>query len=163
LPSVNVLALSTISVSTFSSRSSSSALRTKNPSPTPRPSPPVDIAVSTTLAYSAIVNLIFVSLLVVHRQVDYRVFGIMLHGGIPGVVLALIAFKHVTSHGPEGALTLALGLIIFFIAAWHPCDVSNPPESPAPRQSALNGLPSSCFPSVRRSASPPPVPEHSAP
>ena len=80
---------------------------------------PVDIAVSTTLAYSAIVKLIVVPFQVARRQISYRVLGIMLLGGVPGVVFGSILFKHVAAHGPKTALSLALGLIIFFTAAWH--------------------------------------------
>ena len=80
---------------------------------------PVDVAVSTTLAYSAVVKLIVVPFQVARRQVDYRVLGIMLLGGIPGVVFGSVAFKHVAAHGPKAALSFALGLIIFFTAAWH--------------------------------------------
>jgi uncharacterized protein len=80
---------------------------------------PVDIAVSTTLAYSAIVKFIVVPFQVARRQINYRVLGIMLLGGIPGVVFGSVAFKHVSAHGPKSALTFALGFIIFFTAAWH--------------------------------------------
>jgi uncharacterized protein len=80
---------------------------------------PIDVAVSTTLAYSAVVKLIVVPFQVARRQINYRILGIMLLGGVPGVVLGSILFKHVASHGPRAALSFALGLIIFFTAAWH--------------------------------------------
>jgi uncharacterized protein len=80
---------------------------------------PIDIAVSTTLAYSAVVKLIVVPFQVARRQINYRILGIMLLGGVPGVVLGSILFKHVASHVPRAALSFALGLIIFFTAAWH--------------------------------------------
>jgi uncharacterized membrane protein YfcA len=80
---------------------------------------PADVAISTTLAYSAIVKFIVVPFQVARRQIDYRVLGVMLIGGIPGVVFGSLAFKHVSAHGPKAALTLALGLIIFLTAAWH--------------------------------------------
>jgi uncharacterized membrane protein YfcA len=80
---------------------------------------PVDIAVSTTLAYSAIVKFIVVPFQVVRRQIDYRVLGIMLAGGVPGVVFGSVAFKRVATNGPKAALSFALGAIIFFTAAWH--------------------------------------------
>src|ERR1700733_10952899 len=80
---------------------------------------PVDIAVSTTLAYSAIVKLIVVPFQVARRQINYRVFGIMLLGGVPGVIFGSVAFKHVAAKGPKAALTFALGFIIVFTAAWH--------------------------------------------
>lgn len=80
---------------------------------------PVDIAVSTALAYSAIVKLIVVPFQVVRRQVNYRVLGIMLMGGLPGVIIGSVLFKHVASHGPKAALYFVLGAIIIFTSAWH--------------------------------------------
>jgi uncharacterized membrane protein YfcA len=80
---------------------------------------PLEIAVSTALAYSAIVKLIVVPAQVVRRQVDYKVLGFMLIGGLPGVILGSIAFKHVAAHGPRIALMFALGAIILFTSGWH--------------------------------------------
>jgi uncharacterized membrane protein YfcA len=80
---------------------------------------PIPIAVSTALAYSAIVKLIVVPAQVARRQVDYRVLGFMLVGGLPGVIIGSIAFKHVAAHGPRAALSFALGAIILFTSGWH--------------------------------------------
>jgi uncharacterized membrane protein YfcA len=80
---------------------------------------PVEIAVSTALAYSAIVKLIVVPVQVARRQVNYRVLGVMLLGGLPGVVIGSVLFKHVAQHGPKAALYFALGLIIIFTSGWH--------------------------------------------
>jgi uncharacterized membrane protein YfcA len=80
---------------------------------------PVEIAVSTALAYSAIVKLIVVPVQVVRRQVNYRVLGVMLLGGLPGVVIGSVLFKHVAQHGPKAALYFALGVIIIFTSGWH--------------------------------------------
>jgi uncharacterized membrane protein YfcA len=80
---------------------------------------PVEIAVSTALAYSAIVKLIVVPAQVVRRQIDYRVLGFMLAGGLPGVVIGSVAFKHVAAHGPRSVLYFALGAIILFTSGWH--------------------------------------------
>ena len=80
---------------------------------------PLEIAVSTALAYSAIVKLIVVPAQVVRRQVDYKVLGYMLAGGLPGVVLGSIGFKHVAAHGPRSALYFVLGAIILFTSGWH--------------------------------------------
>jgi uncharacterized membrane protein YfcA len=73
---------------------------------------PLEIAVSTALAYSAIVQ-------VVRRQVNYKVLGLMLLGGLPGVVIGSVLFKHVAAHGPKQALMFALGAIILFTSGWH--------------------------------------------
>jgi uncharacterized membrane protein YfcA len=80
---------------------------------------PMEIAVSTALAYSAVVKLIVVPVQVVRRQVNYRVLGFMLIGGLPGVILGSLLFKHVAAHGPRSTLTFALGAIIIFTSGWH--------------------------------------------
>src|SRR5271168_5538560 len=48
---------------------------------------PVEIAVSTALAYAAGVKLIVVPVQVVRKQVSYRILLWMLLGGVPGVIL----------------------------------------------------------------------------
>jgi uncharacterized membrane protein YfcA len=80
---------------------------------------PLEIAVSTALAYSAIVKLIVVPVQVVRRQVNYKVLGLMLLGGLPGVVIGSMLFKHVAAHGPKQVLMFALGAIILFTSGWH--------------------------------------------
>ena len=80
---------------------------------------PVEIAVSTALAYSAIVKLIVVPFQVARKQVNYPVLGIMLMGGLPGVIIGSVLFKHVATHGPKAALYFVLGAIIIFTSGWH--------------------------------------------
>jgi uncharacterized membrane protein YfcA len=80
---------------------------------------PLEIAVSTALAYSAVVKLIVVPVQIVRKQVNYRVLGLMLLGGLPGVVLGSLLFKHVAQHGPRSVLMFALGAIILFTSGWH--------------------------------------------
>jgi uncharacterized membrane protein YfcA len=80
---------------------------------------PLGVAVSTALAYSAVVKLVVVPVQIVRKQVDYRVLGWMVLGGLPGVIIGSLFFKHVSEHGPRLALMLSLGLIIIFTSAWH--------------------------------------------
>jgi len=80
---------------------------------------PLEIAVSTALAYSAIVKLIVVPVQVVRRQINYRVLGFMLVGGLPGVIIGSVLFKHVAAHGPRTVLYFVLGAIILFTSGWH--------------------------------------------
>jgi len=75
---------------------------------------PIDIAVSTALAYSALVKLIVVPVQIFRKQVNYRVLGMMLLGGLPGVIVGSILRS-----GPKSSLNLALGAIIIFTALWH--------------------------------------------
>jgi uncharacterized protein len=80
---------------------------------------PVDVAVSTALAYSAVVKLIVVPVQMVRKQIDYRVLGYMLLGGLPGVVLGSILFAQVVAHGSRSFLYAVLGAIIVFSSGWH--------------------------------------------
>ena len=94
---------------------------------------PIDIAVSTALAYSAVVKLVVVPAQIWRKLVDYRVLGYMLLGGLPGVVLGSLFFKHVVQHGPKWILMAALGAIIVFSSGWHiyrhffPSGIHRPP------------------------------------
>ncbi len=80
---------------------------------------PIDVAVTTALAYSALVKLLVVPVQIFRKQVNYRVLGMMLLGGLPGVILGSILFRRVSTHGPKSSLNLALGAVIIFTAAWH--------------------------------------------
>jgi len=80
---------------------------------------PVDVAVTTALAYSAIVKLIVVPVQVLRKQISYRVLGYMLLGGLPGVILGSILFAHVVAHGSKSFLYAVLGAIIVFSSGWH--------------------------------------------
>jgi uncharacterized membrane protein YfcA len=82
---------------------------------------PIEIAVSTALAYSAIVKLIIVPVQLVRKQVNYRVLGFMLIGGFPGVIMGSVLFKHVATHAPQSVLYFVLGAIILFTSGWHLC------------------------------------------
>jgi uncharacterized membrane protein YfcA len=80
---------------------------------------PLEVAVSTALAYSAIVKLIVVPAQIIRKQVNYRVLAFMLIGGLPGVILGSILFKHVAANGPRSVLYFVLGAIILFTSGWH--------------------------------------------
>ena len=62
---------------------------------------PVEIAVSTSLAYAAVVKLIVVPVQIWRKQVSYRILLWMLLGGIPGVILGSLFFRHVAQYGPR--------------------------------------------------------------
>src|SRR5258708_30079870 len=75
---------------------------------------PVEIAVSTALAYSAIVKFIVLPVQVIRKQANYRVLGIMVLGGLPGVIVGSILFKHFSTHGPITVLYFVFGALIIF-------------------------------------------------
>jgi uncharacterized protein len=80
---------------------------------------PVAISVGTALAYSTIVKAVVVPVQIIRKQVAWRVLGIMLLGGIPGVVAGSLLFRRYASEGNHRIFYAVLGLIIVFSAAWH--------------------------------------------
>ena len=80
---------------------------------------PVAVGVGTALAYSAIVKLIVVPVQIWRRMVVYRVVGLMLVGGLPGVILGSFLFRYLDLKGQQGALYVVLGLIITVSSGWH--------------------------------------------
>jgi uncharacterized protein len=80
---------------------------------------PVEIAVSTALAYAAVVKLIVVPVQMWRKQVSYRILLWMLLGGIPGVIIGSLYFHHVALHGPKSTLYIVLGAIIIFTSGWQ--------------------------------------------
>src|SRR5258708_6708631 len=80
---------------------------------------PVEIAVSTALAYSAIVKLIVVPVQLARRQVSFRILGFMLIGGLPGVVLGSLLLRHFAMNGQRTVLYVALGVIILVSSGWN--------------------------------------------
>lgn len=81
---------------------------------------PVPEAVGTALVYSAAVKLVVVPVQIWRRQVDWRVLGVMLLSGIPGVVIGVYYFqKLVRGQGNTLWLYLALGLMIVLSSTWH--------------------------------------------
>lgn len=80
---------------------------------------PVEIAVSTALAYAAVVKLIVVPVQVLRKQVSYRILLWMLLGGLPGVIVGSLLFRHVAQYGPRSLLYIVLGAIIIFTSGWQ--------------------------------------------
>jgi uncharacterized membrane protein YfcA len=107
---------------------------------------PVEVAVSTALAYSAIVKFIVVPVQVARRQINYRVLGMMLLGGLPGVIVGSIFFRRVAQHGPRTALYFVLGAIIIFTSGWHlfrffrPTGIARPAAPSAGRTKLLAAI-----------------------
>lgn len=73
---------------------------------------PGGIAVGTALGYATIVKLIIAPVQVFRKQVNYKVFGYMLLGGVPGVLIGSLLFKHFAPN--QAVLYWVLGTIIVF-------------------------------------------------
>ena len=80
---------------------------------------PVAVSVGTALAYSTVVKAVVVPVQVVRRTVDWRVLGVMLAGGLPGVVAGSLLFEQYAAVSGHALFYVKLGLIIFFSGFWH--------------------------------------------
>jgi hypothetical protein len=74
-------------------------------------------AVGTALVFSTAVKLLVVPMQVYRKQVDYRILGYLLAGGIPGVLAGSLILAHFNAKGSQGILYAALGSTIVVMAA----------------------------------------------
>jgi len=74
-------------------------------------------AVGTALAFSAAVKLLVVPMQIYRKQVDFRILGYLLAGGIPGVLAGSFILAKLDTKGTQGILYTALGSTIMIMAA----------------------------------------------
>lgn len=74
-------------------------------------------AVGTALAFSVAVKLLVVPMQIYRKQVDYRVLGYLLAGGIPGVLTGSYILAKLNTKGSQGILYAALGSTVMIMAA----------------------------------------------
>ena len=80
---------------------------------------PAPIAVATGLMFSSAVKLVLVPSQIMRKQVSWRVLGLMLLGGIPGVLLGSLALRHLDVHGPQRLMHILLGLVLVLTALYQ--------------------------------------------
>ncbi len=78
--------------------------------------PPVP-AVGTALTFAVAVKLLVVPMQLWRKQVDFRVLGHMLAGGVPGVLMGSVILARLNTPGRQGILFAALGSTIVVMAA----------------------------------------------
>ena len=78
--------------------------------------PPV-YAVGTALTFGVAVKVLVVPMQLARKQVDFRVLGYMLAGGLPGVIAGSLILAKLNVPGRLGILNTALGSTIVLIAA----------------------------------------------
>jgi len=74
-------------------------------------------AVGTALAFAVAVKLFVVPMQLFRKQVDFRVLGYMLAGGLPGVLAGSVILSKLNVPGKQGILYATLGSTIVFMAA----------------------------------------------
>jgi uncharacterized protein len=78
---------------------------------------PAAHAVGTALAFSVAVKILVVPMQIYRKQVDYRVWGYLLAGGIPGVLAGSYILAKLNTKGSQGILYAALGSTVVVMAA----------------------------------------------
>ncbi len=78
---------------------------------------PPAYAVGTALTFAVAVKVLVVPMQVARKQVDFRVLGYMLAGGVPGVIVGSLILAKLNVPGRQGILYAALGSTIVLIAA----------------------------------------------
>ena len=80
---------------------------------------PTSTAVSTGLFFSAAVKLVLVPAQIVRRQVNWRVLGWMLLGGLPGVLLGSLFLAHLASKNSQRTMNGMLGAVLALTAIYQ--------------------------------------------
>ncbi len=74
-------------------------------------------AVGTALAFSVAVKILVVPMQIYRKQVDYKVLGYLLAGGVPGVLAGSFILAKLNTKGSQGILYAALGTTVVVMAA----------------------------------------------
>src|ERR1035437_3218263 len=80
---------------------------------------PAPIAVGIGLMFATAVKLILVPAQIMRRNVAWRTLGFMLMGGVPGVIIGSLFFKHLVNAGSQSLLNALLGTILVTTAAYQ--------------------------------------------
>ena len=101
---------------------------------------PTAVAVSVGLMFSAAVKLVLVPSQIARKQVNWRVLGRMLLGGIPGVLLGSLVLTHLAGSGSKHVMNGLLGAILLLTALYQIAySFRREPVGPRP-QSDRSGL-----------------------
>jgi uncharacterized membrane protein YfcA len=76
-------------------------------------------AVATGLMFSAAVKLALVPTQLIRKQVNWRVLGYMLLGGLPGVLLGSLVLSHLVTTGSKHVMNTALGCVLVLTALYQ--------------------------------------------
>ncbi len=107
---------------------------------------PTAVAVSTGLLFSAAVKLALVPAQILRKQVDWRVLGWMLLGGLPGVLLGSFVLARLAGSGSKQWMNGLLGIVLVFTALYQIVYSFRTPQADAERQDRARWLASLMLP-----------------
>jgi uncharacterized membrane protein YfcA len=77
---------------------------------------PLGIAVGTALVFSSVVKLIAAPIYWYRKQVNWRIFGYLVLGGLPGVIIGSLLLSKTFVHKYEGIVFAILGVTVILAA-----------------------------------------------
>ena len=80
---------------------------------------PTHVAVTTGLVFSAAVKLLLVPTQIARKQVNWRVLGWMLLGGLPGVLVGSLLLAHLVTKGSQHLMNGLLGAVLVLTAIYQ--------------------------------------------
>jgi uncharacterized membrane protein YfcA len=107
---------------------------------------PVAVSVGTALAYSTAVKAVVVPLQIWRRQIAWRVLGVMLLGGLPGVIVGTLLFRRFGALKGHAFFFGALGTVIVFSSAWHLFRYFRPQALPGRQPARIKSIGALMFP-----------------
>jgi uncharacterized membrane protein YfcA len=107
---------------------------------------PVAVSVGTALAYSTAVKAVVAPLQIWRRQVAWRVLGVMLLGGLPGVVAGTLLFRRFGALKGHALFFGMLGAVIVFSSGWHLFRHFSPRAIEGPNPARMKSIGALMFP-----------------
>src|SRR5215469_708011 len=97
--------------------------------------PPAE-SVGTALLFTAIVKCAAAPVYIMRRQVNFRILGLLLLGGLPGVAIGSYVLARLNAANRKGPLFALLGATIILMAVMNLCRLFSPKRPQAGRDSA---------------------------
>ncbi len=107
---------------------------------------PTTTAVSTGLMFSAAVKLALVPSQIARRQVNWRVAGFMLLGGMPGVLLGSLLLNQLASAASKQVMNGLLGAVLILTALYQIFFSFRPVQNSSTRRDRSRWMPLLMFP-----------------
>ncbi len=107
---------------------------------------PTTTAVSTGLMFSAAVKLVLVPSQIARKQVNWRVLGRMLLGGVPGVLLGSLVLNRLAGAGSKHVMNGLLGVVLVLTALYQIAFSFRRPRQPRAQQDRSRWMPLLMFP-----------------
>ena len=107
---------------------------------------PTAVAVATGLVFSAAVKLVLVPSQIARKQVNWRVLGYMVLGGLPGVLIGSLVLSHLATSGSTKIMNGLLGAVLVLTAVYQIAFSFRTPKADASKRERTRWLALLMFP-----------------